>query len=178
MRELFADLPEAIETTAEIAKRCGIRSTKHKPILPNFGDGSRSEIDELKLQAKEGLEARLAAAPAPTSRLRILNPFDSVIRERNRLKRLFGFDYTVEMFVPAAKRQWGYYVYPLLEGDRFVGRIDMKADRKAGTLRIINLWKEPKVQWTPARAAKLDAELARMMRFVQLEQLIWDCDAL
>jgi DNA polymerase-3 subunit alpha len=63
MRELFADLPEAIETTAEIAKRCGIRSTKHAPILPNFGDGSRSEIDELKLQAKEGLEARLAAAP-------------------------------------------------------------------------------------------------------------------
>ena len=128
--------------------------------------------------APEAIEARLAAAPAPTSRLRILNPFDPVIRDRNRLKRLFGFDYTVEMFVPAAKRQWGYYVYPLLEGDRFVGRIDMKADRKAGTLRIINLWKEPKVQWTPARAAKLDAELARMMRFVQLDQLIWDCDAL
>ena len=63
MRELFADLPEAIETTAEIARRCGIRATKHAPILPNFGDGSRSEIDELKLQAKEGLEARLEAAP-------------------------------------------------------------------------------------------------------------------
>ncbi|MEM7328988.1 MAG: DNA polymerase III subunit alpha [Pseudomonadota bacterium] len=63
MRDLFSDLPEAIETTAEIAKRCGIRATKHKPILPNFGDGSRSEIDELKLQAKDGLEARLAAAP-------------------------------------------------------------------------------------------------------------------
>ncbi|MCR9195187.1 MAG: DNA polymerase III subunit alpha [Hyphomonas sp.] len=63
MRELFADLPEAIETTAEIAKRCGVRSVKRSPILPDFGDGSRSEIDELKLQAKAGLEARLAEAP-------------------------------------------------------------------------------------------------------------------
>ena len=122
------------------------------------------------------VETRLATIDAPTSRLRILNPFDPVARDRTRLKRLFGFDYTVEMFVPAAKRQWGYYVYPLLEGDRFIGRIEVKADRKASTLRVLNLWKEPKTKWTPARLAKLDAELARMSRFVGLEQLIWEID--
>ena len=77
------------------------------------------------------------------------------------------------MFVPAAKRQWGYYVYPLLEGDRFVGRIEVKADRKAGRLNVLKLWLEPRVKWTGARAAKLEAELARLARFVGLEQVIW-----
>ncbi len=123
--------------------------------------------------ASEGIERRLETASSPTARLRVLNPFDPVVRDRRRLKRLFGFDYTVEMFVPAAKRKWGYYVYPLLEGDRFVGRIEIKADRKAGTLRVLKLWREPKVKWTEARAAKLEAELARMLRFAGLDRVIW-----
>lgn len=123
--------------------------------------------------APPDIEQRLSDVQAPTSRLRILNPFDPVIRDRNRLKRLFGFDYTVEMFVPAAKRQWGYYVYPLLEGDRFVGRIEIKADRKARRLNVLRIWNEPKVRWTAARAEKLEAELARMARFVGLQHVIW-----
>jgi len=124
--------------------------------------------------APEDIETRLAEAPAATSRLRILNPFDPVIRDRKRLARLFGFEYTVEMFVPAAKRRWGYYVYPLLEGDRFVGRIEVKADRKAGRLNVLNLWQEPKVKWTSARADKLDAELSRMARFIGVGEVVWD----
>jgi uncharacterized protein YcaQ len=123
--------------------------------------------------APADIETRLANAPAPTSRLRILNPFDPAIRDRKRLARLFGFEYTVEMFVPAAKRVWGYYVYPLLEGDRFVGRIEVKADRRAGTLNVLNLWPEPNINWTSARAAKLEAELHRMARFVGVETIIW-----
>jgi uncharacterized protein YcaQ len=110
------------------------------------------------------IEARLAAAPAPTSRLRILNPFDPAVRDRARLLRLFGFDYRNEIFVPAAQRVWGYYVMPLLEGDRFVGRIEAAADRRAGVLSALRLWPEPGVRWTPARAAKLEAELARLAR--------------
>ncbi len=123
--------------------------------------------------APPDIEERLNSVQAPTSRLRILNPFDPVIRDRNRLKRLFGFDYSVEMFVPTAKRQWGYYVYPLLEGDRFVGRIEVKADRKAGQLTVLRLWVEPKVSWTSARGEKLEAELARLARFVGVERVIW-----
>ncbi len=63
MRMLFADLPEALAATAEIAQRCAIRAQKHAPILPGFGDGSRSEIEELRIQAKAGLEDRLAEVP-------------------------------------------------------------------------------------------------------------------
>jgi hypothetical protein len=123
--------------------------------------------------APADIEARLETAPAPTSRLRILNPFDPVVRDRRRLNRLFGFEYTVEMFVPAAKRVWGYYVFPLLEGDRFVGRIEVKADRKRGRLLVENLWWEPKVKPTPNRMDKLEAELARMQRFIGLDHVVW-----
>ncbi len=122
-----------------------------------------------KALAPADIESRLAEAPSPTSRLRIINPFDPVIRDRARLERLFGFDYRVEMFVPAKQRRWGYYVYPLLEGDRFVGRIEVKADRRAGTLTVLKLWPEPKVAWTPAREARLQSELGRLARFVGVE---------
>lgn len=123
------------------------------------------------------IEARLAEVPAPTGRLRVLNPFDPAIRDRVRLKRLFGFDYTVEMFVPEAQRVWGYYVYPLLEGDRFVGRVEAKGDRKAGALRVENLWWEPGVRRSTARVARLEAELGRLCRLAGLERVEWLCPA-
>ena len=74
------------------------------------------------------IEARIAALKPPTSRLRILNPFDPAIRDRKRLARLFGFEYTVEMFVPAAKRRWGYYVFPA-SGRRPLCRADRRPRR-------------------------------------------------
>ncbi|MEZ5945367.1 MAG: crosslink repair DNA glycosylase YcaQ family protein [Hyphomonas sp.] len=128
--------------------------------------------DWVNALAPEDTEVRLMSAPAATSRLRILSPFDPVIRDRARLQRLFGFDYRIEIFVPAAKRVWGYYVYPLLEGDRMVGRIEAKADRAAGTLTVDQLWVEPGVQWTSARADKLDAELARFARLANVKTVI------
>lgn len=141
----------------------------------------------VKLQATDGswssalapadIEKRLATAAPPTSRLRILNPFDPVVRDRDRLKRLFGFDYRIEIFVPAAKRQWGYYVFPLLEGDRFIGRIEAKADRAKATLEIIALWREASVKWTAPRARKLEAELERFARFAGLDSVSWACSA-
>lgn len=128
-----------------------------------------------KAVACADIEARLTSLTPPTSRLRILNPFDPAIRDRVRLKRLFGFDYTVEMFVPEAKRQWGYYVYPLLEGSRFVGRIEAKANRSDGTLNILNLWFEPGIATTPNRLDKLDGELVRLCRLAGLDWVQWHC---
>ena len=119
------------------------------------------------------IEERIANLGQPSSRLRILNPFDPAIRDRVRLKRLFGFDYTVEMFVPAAKRVWGYYVYPLLEGDRFVGRVEAKADRKRSTLTVQNLWWEPGVQPSAQRVRKLESELVRFARLAGVSDIVW-----
>jgi uncharacterized protein YcaQ len=123
--------------------------------------------------ANAGIEERLRAAPPPASRLRLLNPFDPVVRDRARLERLFGFDYRIEIFVPAHKRRWGYYVYPLLEGDRFVGRIEVKADRSAGKLIVGRLWPEPGLVWRSGRQARLGAELARLARFVGVREVVW-----
>ncbi|MEO1536981.1 MAG: crosslink repair DNA glycosylase YcaQ family protein [Pseudomonadota bacterium] len=148
--------------------------------------GQRASLVAIELQAADGtwnkavacpdIEARLNALPEPSSRMRILNPFDPAIRDRARIKRLFGFDYTVEMFVPAAKRQWGYYVYPLLEGTRFVGRIEVKADRAKGRLDVLNLWWEPRIRNTTNRNRKLDSELERFARLAEAKTVSWACD--
>lgn len=103
--------------------------------------------------------------PAPP-RIRALSPFDPAIRNRQRLERIFGFDYRIEVFVPAAKRRYGYYVFPLLEGERLIGRIDMKHDKQADALKVSSLWLEPKVRLTPARQGRLEAELDRQRRFI------------
>ncbi|TWU51784.1 winged helix-turn-helix domain-containing protein [Rubripirellula reticaptiva] len=121
------------------------------------------------------IETRIDELETPTSRLRILNPFDPLIRDRTRLQRLFGFEYRVEMFVPAAKRIWGYYVYPLLEGDRIVGRIEVQADRNKSVLAVSKLWAEPGIQWTVSRTNKLEAELTRLARLADVDQVIWHC---
>ena len=73
----------------------------------------------------------------------LLSPFDNLIIQRDRTQRLFGFDYTLECYVPAAKRKYGYFVLPILWGERFVGRLDPKADRKTKTLIINSLAFEP-----------------------------------
>lgn len=124
--------------------------------------------------AFNSIEDEISNLRPATSRLRIINPFDPVVRDRKRFERLFGFAYKNEMFVPKAKRQWGYYVYPILEGERFVGRIDLKADRKASTLNVINNWAETSVRWTAKRQEKLDAELARLSRFIGAQNIIWE----
>lgn len=131
--------------------------------------------DWLKCLAPANLEARLNDAFTATSRLRIVNPFDPAIRDRDRLLRLFGFDYRIEIFVPPAQRKWGYYVYPLLEGDRFVGRIELKSDRKQGLLEVKQLWVEPGSKWTGTRSDKLDAELGRLAKLIDAQTISWSC---
>ncbi len=129
----------------------------------------------VKALAPIDIEERLSNLTKPTSRLRIINPFDPVVRDRNRLERLFGFEYRIEIFVPEAKRKWGYYVFPILEADRFVGRIEVKADRKGGVLNVMNIWPEIGVKWTQQRAIKLDSELERLARFISIKDIQWTC---
>ncbi len=106
-----------------------------------------------------------ADPPKPPARVRVLSPFDPMIRDRKRTQRLFGFEYTIEVFVPAPKRKYGYYVFPLLEDDKLIGRIDMKADRGLDALVVKGLWLEPKVKLSAGRQKRLDAELERQRRF-------------
>ena len=156
IRKFWEALPPA-EVTA------WARGSDLVPVRIETADGKWQEA-----LALPDIEARLAAIPPLTSQLRIINPFDPAIRDRARLKRIFGFDYTNEMFVPAAKRRWGYYVYPLLEGDSFVGRIEAKGDRQGGTLRVTGFWAEDGVRWGKGRADRLRLELERFARLAGL----------
>ena len=127
--------------------------------------------------ARPDIEAALETLPDPTSRLRVLSPFDPVLRDRARLERIFGFDYRLEVFVPAPKREYGYYVFPLLEGGRFVGRIDMKADRAKDRLAVKALWLEPRLALSRARKTKLDAELVRQARLAGVRDILFPAKA-
>jgi hypothetical protein len=131
--------------------------------------GSANGAPPRRLLARPDVEELIRSPPDPPRRLRVLNPFDPLLRDRHRLSRLFAFEYRIEVFVPAPRRQWGYYVFPLLEGERLVGRLDMKAARAAGTLDVTALWLEPGVPLSRGRGRRLEAELDRIRRFVGLD---------
>ncbi|KQW31428.1 hypothetical protein ASE36_04025 [Rhizobium sp. Root274] len=141
----------------------------------------RDELEEVLIGTVDGKQrssfafagqiAGLMDAPEPPGRVRVLSPFDPLIRDRNRTERLFGFFYRIEVFVPEPKRQYGYYVFPLLEGDRLIGRIDMKAERKTGELAVRRLWLEPGVKPSAGRLEKLEAELQRIARFAGMDSV-------
>jgi len=115
--------------------------------------------------APADIEMRLAAAAPAPGEMRFLSPFDPAIRDRKRAMRLFGFDYRIEVFVPEKKRQYGYYVLPLIAGDRFVGRADVKAHRAEGRIEMKGLWLEPGVKQTKAREKDIRTALEELGRF-------------
>jgi uncharacterized protein YcaQ len=102
------------------------------------------------------------------ARTTFLSPFDRLIHDRARAHALWDFFYRLEMYVPKAKRQYGYYVLPILRGDRLIGRIDPVFDRKAGVLRVNSVHWEPGVR--PASLARPLRELARFVGASSVEQ--------
>jgi uncharacterized protein YcaQ len=116
---------------------------------------------------RESLEL---AGPLERNLVRFLSPFDNLTIQRKRLKWLFDFDYSVEIYVPPARRKYGYFVLPILWGDRLIGRMDAKADRAERLLLIHNLVFEPDFSDLTAVKPALSEALCNFMRFQQCEE--------
>jgi uncharacterized protein YcaQ len=145
------------------------RAVKAGRIVPVAVEGA--DGDARPAFALAGWETRLAGLPDPPERTRLLCPFDPVLRDRARALRRFGFDYRFEAFVPEPKRQFGYFVLPILEGERLVGRLDPKLHRDRGLLEIKGLWWEPGIKATKARKRGLEDALERLAAFVGAESI-------
>jgi uncharacterized protein YcaQ len=115
---------------------------------------------------------RVDSLPAPPVCMRMLSPFDPVLRDRRRCLRLFGFDYRFEAFVPAPKRIYGYYTLPLLERDRLVGRVDAAFERSRETLRVRRVWWEPDARRSAALQKRFNAAAERLAEQIGAADLI------
>jgi uncharacterized protein len=117
----------------------------------------------------------LEAPPEPTPAVAFIAPFDSLLWDTALLASLFDFEYVWEGFFPAARRRWGYYVLPIVFGDRFVGRIEPRIERDEGVVQILGVWWED--GFAPGRAAGLvDAmrdALRAYLRFAGADRLEW-----
>jgi hypothetical protein len=111
----------------------------------------------------EGVKGEWRVDPAALSnsfegRTALLSPFDRLIHDRVRAEELFDFEYTLEMYKPAAKRRWGYYALPVLHDDRLVGKVDAAADRKASVLRVNAIHEDVKFTRTMTKAVQAELE--------------------
>jgi uncharacterized protein YcaQ len=138
--------------------RAAIADGRAKPVTIESEDGSAPRQGVALADHRR----RLSRVAPPPDELRLLAPFDPLIRDRKRLLRLFGFDYRFEAFTPAEARVHGYYVMPLLERDRLVGRLDPRHDRDRAALVVEGLWWEPGVKPTRARLRALDVALEEL----------------
>jgi len=105
--------------------------------------------------------------------VRILSPFDNFIIQRDRIKRLFGFDYALECYLPETKRIYGYYVMPILWKNQFIGRLDPKADRKSGVLEIKNLVFESGVEITEDFLEAFESQLKAFALFNDCDSIVF-----
>ena len=122
----------------------------------------------------EGVKGEWRVDPAALDqdfegRTALLSPFDRLVHDRVRAEELFDFEYTLEMYKPAANRRWGYFALPILHGDRLVGKLDAKADRKASVLRVNAIHED--VKFTRAITKGVQAELEDLASWLELDAI-------
>ncbi|GAA4111939.1 crosslink repair DNA glycosylase YcaQ family protein [Nocardioides fonticola] len=117
--------------------------------------------------------ALLDAPPVEEDAVALLSPLDRLVMDRLRARELFGFDYRLEMYQPAAKRQWGYWAMPVLVGDRLVGKLDAAADRKDGVLRVHAVHRDADgpIEWPGAWVEAVDAAIDDLAAWLGLERV-------
>jgi uncharacterized protein len=148
-------------------------------LIPVVVEGVRGErfmlAEEMGiLDRVAGLDAAADPATSETPGVAFLAPLDPFVWDRDFLRALYDFDYVWEVYVPAAKRRWGYYVLPILFGDRLVGRIEPRIDRRAGVLRVLDAWWEGGFDplTTPGFVEALTDALEALARFADVTRIV------
>ena len=153
-----------------------VRKALHKELVEQ---GALAPVDVEGVRGKRFVlreeVALLEEPPEPTASVALIGPFDSLLWDTALLARLFDFEFVWEGFFPEAKRRWGYYVLPIVFGDRFVGRVEPRIEKDAGVVQVLNVWWES--GFTPRRAdgfvdAMRDA-LRAYLRFANADRLEW-----
>ena len=171
-RRLLAQAAAAIGvgTAADLADYFRIRVPEARPRLAELveaGELVPAEVEGWERPAYLHVHARL---PRQIDRCTLLSPFDSLVFERSRTERLFGFRFRLEVYVPSAQRVHGYYVLPLLLGERLMGRVDVKADRRRRVLLVPGAFAEPDAD-SRELVGPLVGELVRLAGWLGLDDI-------
>ena len=153
-----------IEMTAEQRDAAFGRLERAGAVTEVRAEGLRSPLYMLSAD-RPMLDAVMADRAPLKERLEFLAPLDPLLWDRRLIEALWGYRYSWEIYTPADKRKYGYYVLPVLYGDRFIGRIEPKADRQAKTLAVRNVWLEPGVRLTRRLSEKIESAARRLARF-------------
>ena len=140
------------------------RMEQEGSIIPVLVEGLRFPLymlsEDLPL-----LESVTAGQVPLKPRLEFLAPLDPMLWDRKLIEALWGYQYSWEIYTPAVKRKYGYYVLPMLSGDRLIGRIEPKADRKTKILTVQNIWLEPGIRMTKKLSGRIDRSVQRLAKF-------------
>ncbi|MEN9659608.1 MAG: hypothetical protein RL571_3073 [Pseudomonadota bacterium] len=150
-----------------------LKSTLRELLVAQIASGEISALTDCGIPNAYAATAALASPPIASPTVHLLSPFDNAVIHRKRLQQLFGFDYKLECYVPAAKRQYGYFCLPVLFGERFIGRIDCKAHRQAKCLEVMSFHLEGEMPDTDAFAAPFRAKLQQFAEFNGCETVVF-----
>lgn len=172
IRELTRHSARALGMASETDLRDYFRlpvADARQAILELLENGELHQV-EVEGWSKPGYIWHEAKSARSFSRATLLSPFDPLVWNRDRAERLFDFHYRIEIYTPAPKRQYGYYVLPVLVGERLAGRLCMKADRQAGVLRVNAAWHESQVD-PYATAEAISPALVDMREWMGLDRI-------
>lgn len=171
--DLYRPEPQEARRIRDERRLASLGIARAKPLR---SPGEPSPIREIGLEAEvEGVAGRWRVDPDAHAALEepfegrttFLSPFDRMVHDRDRVMDLFDFEYVLEMYKPAAQRRWGYFALPILHGDRLVGKLDARADRKARVLRVNAVHED--VPFTPEIADAVEAQIEELAQWLGLE---------
>lgn len=160
-----------VGTAADLADYFRLRMPEARPRIAELVEAGRLLEVSVEGWQQPGLRHPEAVVPRKVDARALLSPFDPVVWFRPRAERLFGFRYRIEIYVPAEKREYGYYVLPFLLGEGLVGRVDVKADRAGGRLLARGVFAEEGVDRERV-GTELAVELERLADFLGLDEVV------